>query len=168
MLCVICASTFLCSLLGCRPNPQPAHRCFLHRCKCTACLFRGPRTAATAASGTSDPPANPGSPPMSVGWAGQFMLGDPPGPLTSPPNTTCGMRKRPGRNYVAITWQLRQFRGNCGRNWGYCRSVQGRSAPTGSHPLLPPVGLGPSLRASKPPPVRRFALGCVHGMHHGG
>ena len=66
------------------------------------------------------PTGRSGSPPMSVGWAGQFMLGDPPGPLTSPPNTTCGMRKRPGRNYVAITWQLRQLRGNCGRNWGYC------------------------------------------------
>ena len=30
--------------------------------------------------------------------------------------------------------------------------VCARLAPTASHPLLPPVGLGPSLRASKPPP----------------
>ena len=46
MLCAICASCFLCSLLGGRPIPEPVHRCFPHRCNRTACLFGGRITAA--------------------------------------------------------------------------------------------------------------------------
>ena len=44
----------------------------------------GAHAAAGATSATSAHLADLGSSPMSAGWAGRFMLNDPPGPLTSP------------------------------------------------------------------------------------
>ena len=66
ILCAICASMVLCAWLGCRPMPEPVHRCFLHRCTLHAMPLSGPHTAAGVAPATPAPLADSGPSPVSV------------------------------------------------------------------------------------------------------
>ena len=74
----------------------------------------GPRRAAGVASAASAPLADPGSSPMTTGWAGQLMPNIPHLAARAPPNTGRGMGKGKVAIAVAITvatsklrWQLR-------------------------------------------------------------
>ena len=80
----------------------------------------GPRRAAGVGSAASAPLADPGSSPMTAGWAGQFMPNSPHLAARAPPNTARGMGK--GEKWQLrsrLRSQLRNYGGNYGRNWGY-------------------------------------------------